>query len=230
MMSMNTAAVSSDRRPAAARLWRDWTIATALGEVCGFAVPALAWLTTLWLFGEAESAGPAVAFYLLMVLAGMIEGAVLGTAQWVVLRRMLPSLTARSWVGATAIAAGGAWALGLLPSTIDAVASLPPAAQAGAWVVIAPIMLCSIGVGQWFALRQHIGGAGRWIPANVVAWLVGLPVTFIIPALVPDGTPPAVWLAAFVGAGLLMGAIVGAVTGRTLVRLLEARDVRRSDL
>jgi hypothetical protein len=98
----------------------------------------------------------------------------------------------------------------------------------GAWVVIAPIMLCSIGVGQWFALRQHIDGAGRWIPANVVAWLLGLPVTFIIPALVPNGSPPAVWLAAFVSAGLLMGAIVGAVTGRTLLRLLKFQEMRSS--
>jgi hypothetical protein len=209
-------------------LWRNWTIATALGEVFGFAVPALVGLTALWLFGEAESVGPAVAFYLLLLLAGIGEGAMLGTAQWVVLRRMLPPLTARDWIGATAIAAGGAWALGLLPSTVDAAVSLPPAAQIGAWVVIAPIMLCAIGVGQWFVLRQHLDRAGRWIPANVVAWLLGLPVTFIVPALVPDDSPAAVWIAAFVGAGLLMGAIVGAVTGRTLVQLLETRSVQPS--
>ncbi|MGD9889723.1 MAG: hypothetical protein AB7R89_13340 [Dehalococcoidia bacterium] len=201
-------------------------MATALGEVLGFAVPAVVGLNLLWLFGEVDSAGRAVTFYPLVLLAGMGEGAVLGTAQWVVLHRVLPSLTAHAWVGATAIAAGGAWALGLLPSSVDAAVTLPPEAQAGAWVVIAPVLLCSIGVAQWIVLPHHLDGAGRWIPANVIAWLLGLPVTFIVPALVPDDSPPTVWIAAFVGAGLLMGAIVGAVTGRTLVRLLATHTVQ----
>jgi hypothetical protein len=173
-----------------------------------------------WRLGEPDVAGTALVFSGLLILAGIGEATILGTAQWRVLRHALPALSRRAWVGAIAAGAGVAWALGLLPSTLDALVSLPWAFLLAAWVGLAPPLLCTIGVAQWLVLRRHLRDAGRWIVANVLGWLLGLPVTFIGPALVPDGSPPAVWAAVFLGCGLLMGAIVGAVTGRTLEWLL----------
>jgi hypothetical protein len=203
-----------------ASLWRSWTLATAVGEVLGFAIPVLTGAAAFSLIGEPDDARSALAFSVLLPAAGVGEGTILGSAQWLVLRRSLPSLSRRAWVGATAAAAGTAWALGLLPSTIDALVAVPSSVLIGAWVLLAAPLLCTIGVAQWLVLRRHVAGAGGWVVANALGWLLGLPVTFIGPALVPNDSPPALWLGVFVVCGLLMGTVVGVVTGVALDRLL----------
>lgn len=101
-------------------LWLCWTVATAVGELVGFTIPAIAGAAAAWL--QAGQLAMASA----LVLAELGEGAMLGLAQWLVLRHPLPSLTRRSWVAATALAAGFAWIIGMLPSTIGELASVSP--------------------------------------------------------------------------------------------------------
>src|SRR5215207_8713603 len=76
-------------------LWRRWVGVTTAGEVAGFTAPALAGAVTT----TAEVSGLAQAAVL--VLAGAAEGGLLGWAQGLVLRRVLPGLDSRSWVRAT---------------------------------------------------------------------------------------------------------------------------------
>lgn len=201
-------------------IWAAWTLATAAGELLGFAVPALAGALAFWLLGEPDTGAGALTLAATVLVAGIGEGAILGAFQWRVLRRALPAISRRAWVGATAAGAAAAWALGLLPSTLDALIGLPTRIQIAAWTALALPLLCTIGVAQAMVLRQHVHGVRRWVAANALAWLLGLPVTFIGPALVPDGSPPAVWVTVFIASGLAMGMIVGAITGLALIRLL----------
>jgi hypothetical protein len=84
------------------------------------------------------------------------------------------------------------------------------------------VMLGSIGVGQAAVLRRYVEHAGRWITANVLGWLAGLPVVFAALAVAPEH--PAAVRAAFALVGAVgMGAAVAAVTGSCLVRLLAHR-------
>ena len=53
-----------------------------------------------------------------VALGTLLEGVVVGAAQWRVLREPLPALSRGSWVEATAIGAGLAWLLGMVPSTV----------------------------------------------------------------------------------------------------------------
>jgi hypothetical protein len=210
-------------------LWWSWMVATTVGELIGFAVPAVAGMAALSLIGVPDTPAPALAFFVILPLAGAGEGGILGFFQWRELRRPLPAVTCRVWAGATAAAAALAWVLGMLPSTIDAIISLPISALILLWAVVAVPLLCTIGVAQALVLRRSIDGARWWAVANVLGWLLGLPVTFIGPSLVPDGSPPVVWGTAFIISGLLMGAIVGATTGLALQRLL-ARNRRAGEL
>src|SRR6188472_2493967 len=80
-------------------LWRRWTLAMTAGELLGFAVPALVGALAVGRgMGEVATAAALVA-------AGVMEGAVLGWAQWMVLRRWIQGLGWKEWVGATAAAA-----------------------------------------------------------------------------------------------------------------------------
>jgi hypothetical protein len=69
-------------------------------------------------------------------------------------------------------------------------------------------------------LRRRVTGAAWWVPANVVAWGVG--VTAAIAAMSPmeEGDPAALMVALGVMAGALMGLVVSALTGGAMVWLL----------
>jgi hypothetical protein len=199
--------------PTGRQLWGRWWRWTTLGEATGFCVPAAA---------AAAVGGTSTAIeWPVLVAAGMAEGALLSAAQAHVLHQVLPDLRPRRWVAATAVAAGAAWLLGLMPSVMLPRIGYRPAA-AGLVAVDGLLLLLSLGTAQWWVLRRHITGAGAWIPATAAAWLAGLAVfcATAMPLWRPGQSPV---LIAGIGAlaGLLMAATVAAVTGGALVRLVK---------
>jgi hypothetical protein len=144
-------------------------------------------------------------------------------AQAVVLRRVDRTLNGRRWIGATALAAGFAWAIAMLAvhngdrlNRLPLAAVLPIAAVAGTGVLL------SLGVAQWFVLRGHFPRAHLWIWVNALAWGAGLLVfTAVTTPLWQPGQAPE--LVALIGAlgGLLMAATMAAVTGAALTRLVR---------
>lgn len=200
-------------------LGRRWFAAVTLGELLGFAIPS-----TVGGIAWSLDASP-IAFYFLLVAAGAGEGAVLGVAQWLVLRNPLPELSRGRWIGATAAAAALAWSLGMLPSTLgDRMESVPLALLAPVVGVGCLALLLSVGAAQAVVLEKHVRGAWLWIAGNALAWCAGLLVSIsVISVLVTEDTALAEGIAVGVLAGVLMGATVALVTGRFLVRMLEAR-------
>lgn len=194
---------------AARDTWQSWFRWTTAGEFAGFLAPALV---------GAVTSSPQ-----LLVVAGMVEGAVLGAAQAVVLRRVDSTLSSRNWIGATALAAAFAWTVAMLAvhngdrlNTLPLAAVLPIAAVAGIGVLL------SLGTAQWFVLRTHFPHAHLWVWANAVAWGAGLLVfTAVTTPLWQPGQPPE--LIALIGAlgGLLMAATMAAITGTALTRLMR---------
>jgi len=207
-------------------LWWRWTLATAVGEFVGFAVPAAVGPIAVRALVGLAPVPRALATLTLLALAGATEGAALGYGQWLILRRTLPAIAARAWVLSTAVAAGIAYVLGLLPSALsDLGASF--AAILPASVLAAFLLLVSIGFAQWLTLRHHVPRAAWWILANATAWVAGLTVPIAAVAFVPDGSPTFAYIAAGVVSGWIMGLVVAAITGVALVRLV--RTVNTSD-
>lgn len=204
-------------------MWWRWTLATMTGELLGFAVPAVLMPVAIAALQRTGHGTQAVVTLVLAVLAGIVEGASLGFAQALVLRRCILNLAWGEWVRNTAIAAGIAYIFGMLPSTLMDIVPLPVPILIASTVILALPLLVSIGFAQWLVLRRYVVRAGRWIWANAIAWVVGLAMPFIGLTLVPDNSPVAVFVAAGVASGVLMGATVGAITGITLVRLLKPR-------
>lgn len=217
------------------RIWRRWVVANAWSELIGLAGSAG---IVLLLFGTAEPARPAeilLAAAATIILATLLEGVVVGFAQWRVLSDALRPLpggppTARQWIGATALGACVAWVLGMLPSTI--MSFQQPTAQAGfpepglgLMVGLAAIMGLVLGpvlaFFQWLVLRRYLQGAAWWMPANAMAWAFGMMAIFLgAGALSADAS---LWTIAGVlaSACLLAGAVVGAIHGLALLWLLS---------
>lgn len=160
----------------------------------------------------------------------LFEGILVGSAQARVLRARDPGFLSGHWILATAIGAGVAWLLGMIPSTAMALAGPSVAGTPPAWLdgllqyLLAAAMGLVLGpilsIPQMFVLRRYAPRARRWVLANALAWAVGMPVVFLGAGAVPHETSA---VAAMVIVGLTClaaGIVVGAVHGLFLIRML----------
>jgi hypothetical protein len=102
------------------------------------------------------------------VIGGMVAGAVIGTGQWLVARRLLD---AQTWIPATALAMGiglavGAWVVGYGTS-------LPELALMG-FITGIPL-----GAAQAYLLRDRLANAWVWAAAMPLLWALGWTVTTV---------------------------------------------------
>ena len=141
---------------------------------------------------------------------------------------MRTRLRRHRWIWATALGAGVAWVLGLLPAAVadlldrGALAEEPNsgsmwlgAALSGA--VLGPVL----ALPQWQVLRHLVKGPWRWLPANAVAWSIGVTIVFA-------GMDRLAWIGGIAGVAdgvffvcAMAGAAIGAVHGWVLLRLLS---------
>lgn len=219
----------------ASSFWLQWVFANAWSELVGLGGTAAVALLLHRQWAEATTLLPVVLTALCILGAGtLLEGGLVGLAQWKVLQYRLPLLPALPWVRATMTGAAVAWALGLIPSTAAQLArngmEPPPGAHGGGIFVLALGMGFLLGpvlaIPQAFVLRRYVSGAGWWIPANALAWGLGMVAVFAGGSSIPPGI--GFWaLAAWIGGScLLAGLIVGGVHGGVLVWLLQ-RDGSR---
>ncbi|MGZ9167208.1 MAG: hypothetical protein ACXW4U_18715 [Anaerolineales bacterium] len=213
------------------QLWSRWTLANALSEMIGlgltFAITGLFFAS----LGEQNSTGSILLSFVAAVLSGAVEATFVGLAQWWAMQSWFPSIERFAWWRGTFIGALLAYVLGYLPSTLmsmgEATSSTAPVTEPAQWIVL----LLAAGMGavggavlsfaQWLAMRGRVQGAGIWIPANMLAWLFGMPVIFWGINLAFE--MPALWQSVLVMAGTLFtaGAVVGAIHGLFLMRLAD---------
>ena len=211
------------------KFWWQWIAANSLAELLGLGTVAVLGFLAITQFGEPHGLVQSLSYAVLFVLLGSFEGLVVGLAQARILRQRLPDL--RGWVRATVIGAVVAWALGMAPSTIM---SINPTAA----TELAPpfseslVLLLAAGLGliagpllaffQWLCLHRYVPHrAAWWLPANAVAWMLGMPIIFLGAHLGSLGVNP-IFIALGTGMSLLgAGAVVGALHGRVLVWLLS---------
>jgi hypothetical protein len=215
--------------PMGRRFWRDWIAANALGELLGLGVAVVIAVGV----AQAHTLPPAEEILIVtaaFLVIGAYEGAIAGTAQWLVLRRLLPALRAQNWIGATVAGAVIAWMLGRLPTALadwksvsGGVGQTAPSASeifllsAAAGAALGLIL----GAAQWVVLRGHVRRAGLWIGGNALAWAAGMPLIFLaagIPA--PHTSVLEIGALVLVTVGVT-GAVVGAIEGVFLRLLLR---------
>ncbi len=186
--------------------WGRWFRAVTLGELAGFAVPAV---VAAFLAGSGSPLLQALA----LIAAGAVEGLVLGLAQAYALRTVLSWVPTLAWAGATSCGAAIAWAAGAVPATV------------GDRVALGVAGLCAMGVLQWRVLAVRSPGSAWWIAATAGAWALALGVfAAVATPLWHEGQP--VWLIALIGllGGAAMAVTVAALTGLAFVRLVAGSE------
>ena len=218
------------------RLWRRWLLANGAGEVVGLGLVGVVGVALATATGlEADGIGSAEVAASLVAL-GTLEGGIVGYAQWRAMRGAFPAIGAHRWAGATAAGAFVAWTVGMLPSTLgDGGAPVGPTSEPSLGVVL--ILAAGLGIvagvllsgAQWYVLREHAVAAWRWMPANAVAWVVGMPVIFLGVSLVPDGPIGVVAVVVVLATAGVAGLVVGAIHGVALVKLAQLGGSSGSD-
>lgn len=215
-----------------AGFWIRWVVANAVGELLGLGPVALIGVTLARVLGESGGAAAALVSLMLFSALGAFEGAVVGYAQWLVLRSHFRAMPARSWTMATAIGAAIAWFMGMLPATAAFSSEGPVSVGEHDEFAMVTMSLIEVGMGavlgavlaapQWLVLRRHVDRAVWWLPANAVAWTVAMPLVFLAAGadLMQFGMAPAIAAVIALIAGA--GALAGAIHGLVLVRLLTA--------
>lgn len=206
-------------------LWTSWIIANAIGELLGlgatFAIGA-------GFFSAVSEEQSALLSAGVMTTAGAIEGAIVGWAQWFVLRRAIVGITRRAWMMATVIGAVIAWFLGSLPALLSSLSS-GDTSRAIEEPPQGVVLLLAVGLGlvaglilsaaQWMVLRRYVAKAWWWLPANAIAWAAGMPILFagIDLAQTQESIVEQVIVMAVCIA--VTGAVVGAIHGVILIAL-----------
>jgi hypothetical protein len=208
-------------------LWEWWVGVMAIAEIIGLGIILIASVLINELGMQSAIA--------VLHLVGLLEGIVLGVAQWLVLHRYVKHI--KAWVFVTAIAAMIAWLIGLQISTLMVFSSILDTTSTEAMktqTLLKGVFLLGAWVGgvlgfaQWFVLRSHIHRVILWIGANAIAWALGLVGAFLmLNVMNPTNHFSLKTAFAATATGLTMGAIVGAITGIALIWLLKPRLLRR---
>jgi hypothetical protein len=214
------------------KLWLRWVAANAFGEMFGLGLTFAVGVAVISRLGNQQSVLAISLTLLVAVASGAIEATLVGLAQWWAMHPWFPMISRTSWWLATLIGALLAYVLGYLPSTLmslgeQASQTQSPAAEPAQWMVL--LLAAGLGVvggavlsfAQWLTMRHTVKGASIWIPANMLAWLVGMPLIFW-GIDVSQKLGGLFWIIMFMAVVLLLtGLVVGAIHGTFLTRLVK---------
>ena len=159
------ATLNSDRAQAGWRFWLLWMGACIVGVfVYALMIPFIvAAMNAIAPAQQAGSGAPGQTWtgVAIALIGSGTLGAVIGLAQWLVLRRYLRG--SGWWVLATAIGYAVPLALGPLFPLPQ-----PPWLAGGMMFLLFGIVL---GVLQWLVLRGRVQKAGWWVAISIVSWL-----------------------------------------------------------
>jgi hypothetical protein len=209
-----------------------WILANSIGEAIGLGTTfSLGMLFAPFLTQDHHISVTLAKLLIAVLLGTLLEGVVVGFCQGRILCERLPQLRLQEWIVATALGAGVAWSIGMLPSTIVSLVTIEqspnssPPAEPGAIIqyplaiVLGLITGPILGFAQTLILRKYVDRAGRWLWANAISWAVGMLLIFMGMDFVPWERRDLLTVVSLVLVSTIAGSAVGAIHGRILLKM-----------
>jgi len=207
-------------------LYGQWILANCVGELLGLGATFVIGIGLFSGLADAPGVTASLLSVGLMTATGVLEGAVVGFAQWLVLRNAVTGVTRRAWVLATILGALMAWFFASLSMSLASL-SQPSAPTTASEPPQSLVLLVASGMGlgagmilsaaQWRVLRKYVGKAWLWLPANALAWAAGMPIIFAAVDLAQQADSIAGGVLMMATGIALAGAAVGAIHGFALL-------------
>ena len=212
------------------KYWWKWTLNCGIGELIGIAAAAMIAIAVTQFLGEPETVGDKILGIFIMLFAGLIEGFILGTLQWKVLKIKFPDIPYDKWSNMTILVAMMGWLIGTTAVMVlmeieqipDTALIVPTIGQTILYASGLGLVLGAIfGYFQWLVFRKYALHTFKWIWANAIGWAIAMVIIFYFSSLPNAGTPALMVLLYGVTGGVLAGLSVGAITGLFLNRIIK---------
>lgn len=212
------------------KYWWKWTINCGIGELIGIAAASMMALTVHQFLGEPETTQDKLLGLFIMLFAGLVEGFILGTLQWKVLKVKFKEIPYNKWVGFTILVAMIGWFIGTVSSLFliqveeipDEFLIEPTIYQTLLYATgLGALLGAMFGYFQWLVFRQYALHTFKWIWANALGWAIAMAIIFYFATLPISSTPTSTILLYGGIGGVLAGLSVGAITGLFLNRIIK---------
>lgn len=206
-------------------LLKNWVLNFTLGEFIGISAAAIiVFIGSKYLFEESS----ALYIFILMcsyLMAGLVEGTVVGYFQSKTLSLKIPNLDKRKWILYTAASACFCWFIGALMSisfsSNDVNVETPNHFLINIIIslLFGAILGFIFGGFQYFVIKRYVTNAFSWIISNMIAWAIAITIINFF-ASIPSSTSEMITIIMLGSiAGILAGLTAGLITGFTLINL-----------
>lgn len=216
-------------------LFTRWVLLCATAEFLGIAAAAVWYGGIHATIGEPEPIPFRFLAWLLMSLAAVPEGLILGGIQSVGVKLFILEVSARRWIVATVLVGFAGWGIGtFIPMFVITEAAAVSVSGSSSEIEGAVLFAAAFGVAigtvfgaaQSWALPRGRSRRLSWTIANAVGWAFALPMIYAAAHIASEypgwGTRIAIWASGGLGAGLL----IGIATGIALLRMRRTRSSR----
>jgi uncharacterized membrane protein YidH (DUF202 family) len=204
--------------------FNQWVLYCGGGELLGIASASAIAVGHNYFMAEPQSLTEYGVNLAVMLVAGAVEGSILGYLQWKVLVKHFRKLTAWSWIRNTVAVSMLGWGIGMLVSFFAA--NGQGSEQEPTLIVFllaAGAMGLSLGLlfglFQYWVLRKHSKEAFSWIWTNALGWMLGMIFIFLAASLPTEITPIPMIIGIGAAGGILAGLSVGVITGLALLNM-----------
>lgn len=214
--------------------WWKWTINCGIGELLGITAAAMMAFGITYYLGEPETTSDKLLGLFIMLFAGLIEGFILGTLQWKVLKMKFPDISYRKWTNVTILVAMIGWFIGTVSSLFlveveeisGGALAEPIASMTLIYASFLGLFLGALfGYSQWLVFKQYALHTAKWIWANALGWAVAMTIIFFFATLPDSNTSTLVILGYGIIGGILAGLTVGAITGFFLNQIVKQNNL-----
>ncbi len=200
------------------KFWFRWMMHYSLGELLGIGGAAIVTRLLFYDYSNVTYNRSSAVTVLVLLIAGTMEGLIIGYIQWRSLSKFVVDLKPSHWIGVTMLAAMVGWVIILPPSVIIifffAKISVINMYYSVAYIILAGFAFGGlIGIPQYFIIRKFYRNAMVWIFANAIGWALSF---FIFYCALSLFTEPIFNLVLILSACILSGGTQGVITGTSL--------------
>lgn len=194
-----------------------WVLYSSFGVLLGFGFAALSGFFIATVLGYED-----LMLYqspwlpvLIMVVAGFVEGCILGIIQAVPLLKAFPLVSKLNWTILTGTGGAIAWGIGTLAGPVISEKYFTSISFVSVLVAISMLVVLAgiLGIAQWIELKKHFADSWKWIVYTIIGWGIGLSISFTGTSIITETTPIAWIITISLLSGFLMGAAAAFVTG-----------------
>lgn len=150
------------------KFWYKWMLKYSIGELAGIGISAVIARFLFFEFSDSEMASSTTMTAVVLVMAGIAEGLIIGYIQWRSLSKFLVGFNRNNWIATTTLAVIAGWILILPPAVMIvfffAKLTVTNHYDSILYTTVAGLAFGSlVGIAQYVILRKFYSGAYVWI-------------------------------------------------------------------